>query len=34
MKKSDQALSDDQKEAFKIALNRAKQRKRLEFSKG
>ena len=34
IKKSDEVLSENQKEAFKIALNRAKQRKRLEFSKG
>jgi hypothetical protein len=34
IKKSDEVLSNNQKEAFKIALNRAKQRKRLEFRKG
>jgi hypothetical protein len=34
IKKSDEVLSDNQKEAFKIALQRAKQRKRVEFRKG
>ena len=34
MKKSSQALSENEKKALEIALQRAKQRKRLEFSKG
>jgi|TARA_Y100001951_G_C11121931_1_gene173305 hypothetical protein len=34
MKKTDESLTDDQKKALRIALDKAKERKRLEFQRG